>query len=82
MSFIRLFHDTKDMPRVSYSEFLRSRGHLKTPDRIYPCVYEDDVIRWVKITPITIGCEVGGMLEYVQRPTRGDIAAFILDLSR
>lgn len=82
MSFIRLFHDVKDMPRVSCSEFLRKRQHLKTPDRIYPCVYKDDVIRWVRITPIAIGGEVGGMLEYVPRPTRGDIAAFILDLSR
>lgn len=82
MSFVRVFPDMKDRPRVSYSEFLRKRQHLESGDVTYPCVYKDDVIRWVRITPIIIGGEVGGMLEYVPRPTRGDMAAFVLDLSR
>lgn len=82
MSFVRMFPDMRDWPRIPYSEFLRSRGHLAIPDRTYPCTYGDGGIRWAKVRPITINGVAGGMLEYVPRPTRGDIAAFILDLSR
>lgn len=80
MSFVRVFPDMEDWPRVPYSEFLRERAYSGLRDVTYPCVYGDSEIHWVRFKPIIIGGIVGGMLEYVKPPLYGDIAAFILDL--